>query len=195
MVLSRRLAGLLPVLVLLLPSCFDTVKSTANLEINLYSGIRGVANLGDSWSQVQQVCKWRTVSLELPSGSDENRIQFSEAHSIPDLGTRLYFRDGRIALIEIQEPFKGSIQGKTLKLFDFKPPPDKSWDDVLQLQFGPPLARASGGRFGSEANFYSWGDISYNRMGTNELAIYRDATISNFRQKHFGRDISGVFQK
>jgi hypothetical protein len=43
--------------------------------------------------------------------------------------------------------------------------------------------------------FYPWGDISYNRMGTNELAIYRDPSISSFRQKHFGRDLGAIFKQ
>lgn len=195
MTLPRLLVWALIGLATLATSCFDADKPKANLEINLYSGLRGLANLGDSWSQVSQLCHWKTEQLALPSGADENRIKFNEAYAIPDIGARLYLRDGRIALIEIQEPFHGNIQGKTLKLFDFRPPPGKDWEDALTMQFGPPIARASGGRLGSEALFYPWGDISFNRMGTNELAIYRDPTISSFRQKHFGRDLGSLFNK
>jgi hypothetical protein len=189
----RALAFVVPLA--LVPACFENGPPATHLEISLYSGIRGVANLGDSWLQVKQASKWPTEAIPLPSGSDEDAIKFSEAYAIPAIGTKVYLREGRVALIEIQEPFHGSIQGKSIKLFDFRLPKEKSWEDVLTLAFGQSIAQASGGRLGSQAMFYPWGDISYNRMGTNELAIYRDPTISSFRQKHFGRDIGSVFKQ
>jgi len=91
-------------------------------------------------------------------------------------------------LLEFQEPFRGKILGKTLPLFTLQPN-DKKWDEQVFRALGEPIARTSGGRLGSEGFFYSWGDISFNKTGINELALYRDPSIARFRIKFFGRQL------
>lgn len=164
-------------------------------DLNLYSGIRQLVALGASEGQVKQAVKYASEKQTFESDGDPAtsmtlaRISISHSLIYPEIGTKVYFREGRVVLIEVQPPFKGKVQGKKLELFAFKLPGDKSWEDILVRKLGGPIARASGGKFGSEALFYPWGDVSYNRMGLNELALYRDPAISRYRQKNFGRDL------
>ncbi len=170
-------------------SCTGRNSAPPLLEVNLHSGIKNLGNVGDPETEFLKNKKWTADRIEL--GKEVDGVQFSYALHFREIGTRIYFRRDRVALIEIQEPFQGTIQGqRNFKLFTFGPPPEKTWEAILLKEFGPPQTKASGGRFGAEALFYPWGDISYNNNGANELAIYRDPEISRFRQKNFGRDIS-----
>jgi hypothetical protein len=169
-------------------------QGNTTYDLNLYSGIRQLVALGDAEAQVKSKVKFdferqdykedtRSIAMTL------SRLNITHSYKYSDLGTTVYFRDKRVVLIELQPPFKGEIQGKKMTLFDFKVPGDKTWEDILVRKLGGPVARASGGKFGSEALFYSWGDVSYNRMGLNQVALYRDPGISRYRQKNFGRDL------
>jgi len=162
-----------------------------SLEVNLYSGVPEFAKLGDSEGQLLERSKILKPEItEIPrQPNSEDRLSFTKILSYKPVGVRVYMRHNRVALIELQEPFRGNISGKKLQVFSFAPPSGDSWEAALIKEFGNPAVRASGGRFGSEAFFYSWGDVSFNRMGPNEIAIYRDSDISNVRQKSFGRDV------
>ncbi len=171
--------------------CFNKGEPPPLMELNLYSGVHKVARLGDSEGAVLEKVKvWDPQVFDIARQSTEEQINFNKALLIKKLGMRLYFRKSRLVLIELQEPFRGNIQGKRLGLFSFSlPAGSSSWESSLIKEFGTPNARASGGRFGAESFFYSWGDISFNRMGPNEVGIYREKDIANFRQKNFGRDV------
>lgn len=162
------------------------------MSLLLYSGIRNVITLGDTENQVTKRLKLTPTREETQtSATDETLKNLDITHSLyfTEIGTKVYFRAERVVLLEIQEPFRGQIQGKSLKLFAFKPPEGTSWDELLVRQLGPPNARASGGSFGSEGLFYSWGDISFNRMGPNQIALYHDPAIGKYRLTHFGRSL------
>ncbi len=172
-------------------ACTEKIDVPKSLEVNLYSGVPEFAKLGDSEGQLLDRSK--KIKPEITDLTrkitSEDKLSFTKILTFKPLGMRVYFRHGRVALIELQEPFRGAIQGKKLQVFSFATPTGGSWEETLIKEFGNPVVRASGGRFGSEAFFYSWGDISFNRMGPNELAIYRDTDLSAFRQKAFGRDV------
>ncbi len=155
-------------------SCTRKEASKVEYDLSLYSGIRGVASLGDSESQMLQRSRSRATKIPTNEEPGLEKLHLTHSYLFKDIGTSVYFRGGHVAMITAQEPFRGSVQGKTLKLFSFTAPTGKTWGDVLARELGEPLARASGGKFGSEALFYSWGDISYNRMGPNQIALYRD---------------------
>lgn len=172
-------------------SCTGGKEAPISMEVNLYSGVQDFAKIGDSeGSIVERAKKWNAEIVDLGKPAvGEERLAFTKYYHFKDLGMKLYYRNTRVALIELQEPFRGNIQGKRLKVFSFAPPSGSTWEELLVKEFGAPVVKASGGRFGAEAFFYSWGDISFNRMGPNELALYRDPEISNYRQKNFGRDV------
>lgn len=174
-------------------ACIKKAEEPSELAINLYTGIRNFVSLGDTEADVKRLTQYTFVQEEItPEAANAplSEIKVTHLFYYKDIGTKLYFRDGRVVLMEIQEPFKGAISGKTIKLFQFEARADtKSWGEVLEREFGPSTARGSGGRFGAEALYYSWGDISYNRMGPNEIALYTDSTITGYRQRTFGREI------
>lgn len=161
-----------------------------SLTLNVYKGVNDVVRLGDSESLVEQHAgKYKINKIDASNDPVAEKLKFNKIYQITDIGAIAYFRNGRVALILLQDPFRGVIQGKDLKVFSFAPPSGKTWEDQLTHSFGQPTVRASGGRFGSEALYYAWGDVSYNRMGPNEIAIYQDTDIASHRQRNFGRDV------
>lgn len=191
----RALAALfLPIgLALGTAACIKKAEESPELAINLYSGVRNFVSLGDNEADVKRLTQYPYVQEDVsPEGPTASLAEIKVSHLFfyKDLGSKVYFREGRVVLMEIQEPFRGVITGKTIKLFQFEARADaKSWSEVLEREFGPATARGSGGRFAAEALYYPWGDISYNRMGPNEIALYTDPTIAQYRQRNFGREI------
>lgn len=157
------------------------------LEINLFVGIDRLARLNDSEKAVEASSLLTPKRFNLDPGSELASMRFTHGVSFEEAGLRVYFRNGRVVLIEVQEPFRGSIHGRKLNLFPLMKAPQSSWEETLLREFGQPLTHATGGRFGSEALFYAWGDISFNGAGPNQIALYRDLRIANYRQKNFGR--------
>jgi hypothetical protein len=171
-------------------SCTKTTPETQEQhDLSLYTGIRNIASLGDSESQMLQRSKRSSEKHLINDKEGMDKLRISHYYSFKELGTVVYFRGGHVAMITAQEPFRGTIQGKSIKLFSFSPPPGKTWGETLSRELGEPTARASGGKFGAEALFYTWGDISYNKMGPNQIALYRDTDLSHYRLKNFGRDL------
>jgi hypothetical protein len=161
------------------------------LELSLYSGIRQLVNINDPEEKILKRSAWTPERTDLSQDPGVDRVKFSHMLFFKEIGTRAYFRNGRVALIEIQDPFQGVVQGKKLSVFKLeKASPTTTWDDILTNEFGPPNFRSGGGTFSSEDLFYSWGDISYNANGPNEIAIYRDPEIVKYRQNSFGRKIN-----
>jgi hypothetical protein len=167
-------------------------SDVGSYQVNLFNGIRGVVNLGDSPSQLKERFKREPTSvIKVPAGGDLAGLKVDQCLEYKDIGANVYFRNGKIVLIEIQDPFKGEIQGKKLKLFSFGPAPEgsKSWEEALIRHFGTPGTRASSGRFGAESFFYNWGDIAFTKNGPNQVALYREPEIAVWRQKNFGRNV------
>jgi len=173
---------------LLFASCTrKQAKEIPRFKINLYSGVEGLAKLGYSEMTVLKSPQWEYKEILLTSIKEAEKFGFNRIVEFPDIGMRVYFRRRRAALIEVQEPFKGDIVGKKLALFTFSLPPANSWRDELIKHFGHPQSEASGGRLGSRAIFYPWGDVTFNRMGPNELALHRNPKVAEFRRRNFGR--------
>lgn len=157
------------------------------MEISLFSGIEGLARIGDTESIVRgrskHMFKSTTVDPEMKG------IGFEKILELNEIGVKLYFRHSIIALIEIQDPFQGIIIGKKTRLFPFSIATGEGWEETLIKEFGRPDQHSTGGRFSSQAFYYQWGDVAFNRMGPNQLAIYRDPNVLKFRQKNFGRTL------
>jgi len=153
--------------------------------VHLYSGIDQVALLGETEAQVMQ------RSIQKPKRAnavaDLASFGFNPVFTFEELGVNVFFKNGVVALIEVQEPFRGKIVGKNLHLFPFEAPQNTGWDDILIKEFGSPTKNLFGGRFNSQSFVYAWGDVSFNRMGPNQVAFYRDNAILNYREKNFGR--------
>ena len=163
------------------------LASLPSMEVNLFAGIEKLAKLGDNEEMVIKRTAWtkvKTIEVSIP---DQREFGFSKILHIPDAGARVYLRYGYTSLILLQEPFHGNILGKKFKVFTFSIPGGNTWEEALVKELGAPTSKGDGGRFGSESLMYSWGDIAFNRMGPNELALYRDQTMAKFRQKNFGR--------
>ncbi len=175
---------------LLGPGCTERAPSSIGLELSLYSGIRQLVNINDTEERILQRSPWTPERVDLSQDPGVDRVKFTHMLFFKEVGTRAYFRNGRVALIEIQDPFQGVIQGKKISVFKLEKVAPATWDQVLTAELGPPVSRTGGGTFGSEDFFYSWGDVSYNSNGPNEIAIYRDPEIMKYRQTSFGRKIT-----
>lgn len=173
--------------------CTPPVPPPTGLELSLYSGIRQLVNINETEEKVLEKSSWKPERVDLSQDPGVDRVKFSHMLFFKEVGTRAYFRNGRVALIEIQDPFQGVVQGKKISVFKLEKVEPAGWDQVLIAELGTPNSRASGGTFGSEALFYGWGDVSYNANGPNEIAIYRDPEIMKFRETKFGRKIK-IFQ-
>ncbi|MBY0370817.1 hypothetical protein K2X33_09040 [bacterium] len=171
-------------------TCAQLPPASTGLELSLYTGIRQLANIGDSEEKVLEHREFRLQRQEIPADANGSRGPFSHLLFFKDIGTRVYIRNGRVALVEVQDPFQGVVQGKKIAVFKLAPSSPLPWDQALIIELGWPNSRSSGGAFGSEAMYYSWGDISFNGNGPNEIAIYRDPEIVKFRQQRFGRKIT-----
>jgi len=187
-----RLSLLIPLwgIIFSFSACLEE-KSTPDklIELSLFTGVPGVARLGDSVKQTSDNADFAFTESSVEPDSDLGKLGFTSLFHFKDIGTRVYFRRDGVALITAQEPFKGVIKGKKVRLFSFSVPVISDWDALLVRELGPPDTRSSGGRFGSEALYYSWGDISFNRMGPNEIALYRTPEIGKYRLKNFGREL------
>lgn len=158
------------------------------MYINLYSGIADVAYLGEHESQVMRR-KWRFNEVAVSSDSSAKNLGVERIVEMPEIGVKVYFKRQLVTLIEIQDPFPGYILGRNDPLFSFSLARQDSWREDLIRQLGKPVQEATGGRLGSHALFYRWGDIAFNRMGPNQVALYRIPDVIPYREKNFGRVI------
>jgi hypothetical protein len=160
-----------------------------NMELSLYSGIRQVVNINETEEKALERGTYKPERVDLSAEPGVDRVKFSHLLFYKEVGVRAYFRNGRVALIEVQDPFQGNVQGHRLPIFKLTNADPDHWDRMLIAELGVPNARMGGGNFGSEALYYSWGDISFNAKGPNEIAVYRDPEIAKYRQTSFGRKI------
>jgi len=173
-----------------LAGCTGGGGAPVTMEINLFSGMPMVAKLGDSEKQfLERATKFGPEKAEVVRNSASEGIKLSGIYALKDYGMRVYLRNGRVAMIELQDPFRGGVVGKKVKVFNLSTSGNSPWEKILIREFGIPTVRAAGGRLSSEAFFYSWGDVSFNKMGPNEIALYRDWDLANLRQKSFGRNV------
>lgn len=168
-----------------------TLPATVSVVLN--SGIPDVVVLGDSEQQVLKHLPAQPERAPATIFTGPDAIKMNEIWSYPDQGLRLYFLNSRVEMIELQQPFLGKVRGTLVRVFQFERPKDTPWDEFIIKGFGEPIARAAGGKFGSEALFYPWGDISYNSMGPNQVALYKTPEIQNYRLNNFGKSLQ-LFQ-
>lgn len=159
------------------------------MEVLLNSGIRQIVSIGDLEQDVLRRMPWNHSSEKFEGQAKEGG-EFSHALDYTDVGAKIYFNKKRVAMIEIREPFRGKVQGRQMELFVFNPLAGQTWDEVLMRKLGAPIARASGGRFGSESLYYDWGDVLFNRRRPYQLSIYQDSEIRRARQRIFSREIT-----
>jgi hypothetical protein len=187
--MKRLTYGLSGLLLLAFTACWDSEEPAQQLELSLYTGIPGVARLGESYQQITQSAAHPFEKIDMSDEAELSKVGFVDGIHFKKIGTRVFFKRAGAGMIVVQEPFKGTVKSKGLSLFSFSVPPVSDWESLLIKELGQPEARAAGGRFASEGLFYNWGDISYNRMGPNEIALYRDPELTKFRMNNFGREI------
>lgn len=158
------------------------------LYVNLHSGIGDVALLGESVQSVESR-KWRKKEILIGQFPEAERLNLDRGIEFPDIGVRVFFRHGTVALIEVQEPFHGYVAGRESPAFGSKLLAGDSWRDTLIREYGRPSGEGLGGKFGARALFYRWGDVSFNGLGPNQLSLYRHEDIAEYRQRNFGRQI------
>lgn len=159
------------------------------LALNLYTGIDQLVRLDDTPEQIAARSTLVAKRLDILPKSELGQLKFTHAYHFEDVGVRAYIKHNRVALIEVQDPFKGQLVNRKVQLFPFTRIQDKTWEETLEKELGTPLDKSQGGRLSSELLVYSWGDISYNGLGPNEIAIYRDEEVSSYRKRNFGRVI------
>jgi hypothetical protein len=110
--------------------------------LSRYSGIVGLIQLGDTEQAILSRVKWTNKRAELPKSHGLAKMRFSHMMYFPDGGVRAYFRNDKVALIEVQNPFSGEVQGTRLSVFKLtSTQQSEKWDEVIQNEFGPPTAR------------------------------------------------------
>lgn len=162
-------------------------SSIPNLQLSLHSGIEQLVRLNDTEEQMQARGNIRGDREEISTSSELGQLKFTHLVHFKEAGIKAYFRAGRVALIEVQDPFSGSIVGRRLPVFPFSRLEDKTWEDTLIREFGSPLEKSTGGRLSSDLLLYSWGDVAYNGLGPNQFAIYKDEDVASYRKRNFGR--------
>lgn len=164
-------------------------RADKEYEVSLFTGISGLVKLGDSYATVVKNIVSPRTDIPLDTDPELTKLGFAQGVAFKKMGMKLFFSRTGVVLITMQEPFAGFVKSKKIKLFSFMTPPVDDWESFLIRELGNPELRASSGRLSSQALFYPWGDISFNRMGPNELALYRDAKIAKYRQTKFGREV------
>jgi len=162
---------------------------TASFEVSLFTGISGLLKLGDSYNKVTTAISSPFEKLTLAETKEVTQLKLSDVIFFKQWGLKVYFRKNGAVLITLQEPFKGNVRTKNIALFPFGPCPTGDWELFLTKELGIPDFKLTGGRFNSASLFYSWGDMSFNNNGPNELALYRDPLVRKFREKNFGREL------
>lgn len=164
-------------------------KMDGPFELSPYTGVANLVKLGDplgvTLKQIQK--KWVEILIKKP---ELRELKIEQGIHFPDLGIKVFYRNKKAVLILFQEPFQGLLRTSNIKLFPFESAPQGSWEDYLIKKLGKPKWIVTGGRLNSKGLYYSWGDISFNAMGPNQIALYRDPAFLKYREKDFGREIS-----
>lgn len=162
----------------------------SNYEVSLFTGIPPLVKLGDPLSVVKKAIKASESKVDLADFENCPDCKVSQGIQFDQLGLSIFFNRLGANLIIIQAPFKGSIRSKKVELFPLGPPPSGgTWGDFITKELGAPDFIVTGGNLNSRGFFYSWGDISFNASGPNQLALYRDPNLRKYREKSFGRKL------
>jgi len=162
---------------------------SAPYEVSLFTGIGTLVKLGDPVSLTVKQIQKEPEKLAVSESEELRALKIEEGLSYRELGLKIYYRNSGAVLIILQEPFSGKIRAKKTTLFPFGPAPSGTWEQYLVRDLGIPDFTVTGGRLNSTGLFYSWGDISFNAMGPNQLALYREPAIAKYREKNFGREV------
>lgn len=166
-----------------LPACFEDEGPEHPFEINLYTGVPGIARLSETYQQVTEKAKYKWEKIAIDEAFSK-KLGITDGVSFPTMGVNVFFKRKSAAIIILQPPFKGRVMNKKISIFD-KNAEINEWDKHLLKEFGTPEAKSSGGRLNAEIVFHSWGDITYTRVGPIEMTLYRDTEIKNYRINNF----------
>ncbi len=159
------------------------------MTVNLYSGIRDVAYIGELEEDVLKR-PWDRKTISLEENASLRTIGILGGIDFEDLGVRIYFQRGLVKLIEVVQPFPGPILGDKFAFFSSVKPQNEEWRDFLIKRFGKPLDEAlGGGLLKSRILIYAWGDIVYNRVGPTQLTLYRDPELQKLRRTTFAGEL------
>lgn len=181
---SKLFFGIGLFIFILTPAHFSMAASEleSRLEVSLYTGIPTIGHLGQSYKELTENTKVPFVALDVAADEDLMKAGIVYGIFFESLGTKIYFKRSGSSLIVIQPPFKGLIKTTQILLFDMQKADNKTWDDVLVKELGPPATQGSVGILGGNLFFYNWGDVEVSRIGLRQLMLYRDRSISEYRQ-------------
>ena len=75
-----------------------------------------------------------------------------------------------------------------------KKPTNIDWSELISKELGSPEAQGSGGLFGGDVYYYSWGDIEVSRIGLRQLMLYRDRAITEYRRSNASKGNLKLFK-
>jgi len=185
----RRFLPILWLLAVFMAGCWDLKRSEVILQVDLYSGVSEIALIGETQTEFDQ---HRRLILDRGPASSPGGLEsvgVSQVFDYSNVGTRVFMKAGRVAMISMRRPFRGEIENKKMTLFETNRPRDKTWKEVLIEKLGNPIHEITAGIIGTSGLFYAWGDVAYNAMGPNEIALYRDYEIAKYRKDHLGEDV------
>lgn len=184
----KKTLNLVVLLILMAPAAFS--EDSGPYEVSLFTGISPLIKLGDPLTSVSKSISQKGSKSDLSDFAEHADCKIVEGLSFKKLGITAYFNRSGVALIILEEPFKGSIRSKKINLFALGPPPNSgTWGEFITKELGPPDFVVTGGNLNSTGFFYSWGDITFNASGPNQVALYRDVAIKKYREKYFGRKL------
>lgn len=153
-----------------------------SFEVSLYTGIPGIGQLGESYKSITENTKLPFIPLDITEDAELLKAGIVYGISFDTVGAKVYFKRSGSCLITIHPPFKGNIKTKQIQLFNMTKPANMTWEDLLIKELGQPNAQGSGGLFGGDVFYYTWGDIEVSRIGLRQLMLYRDRSIIEYRQ-------------
>lgn len=161
---------------------YGALPSEQSYEVSLYTGIVGVGQLGATYKSITENTKLPYTPVDVTE--DEELLSAGVVYGISfdTIGAKVYFKRTGSCLITLQPPFKGTIKTKKIQLFNSTKPAELNWEEFLIRELGQPDSQGTGGLFGGDILYYSWGDIEVSRIGLRQLMLYRDKSIAQYRQ-------------
>lgn len=166
----------------------DKTEINVPHRVSVYTGIPDLVRLGDPPSVTLRQIKKKSVEVPVES-AELQELKIEKILHFPEVGLKVFYRGKKAVMILLKEPFHGILRTSNIKLFPFLFGPRGGWEKHLIKKLGKPQWIISGGKLNSKGLFYPWGDIAFNAMGPNQLALYRDTALFKFREKNFGREL------
>lgn len=164
------------------PLVYGAVEPNTGFEVSLYTGIPGVGQLGATYKSITENTKIPFSPIDITEDEELLKAGIVYGIAFDTIGAKVYFKRQGSCLITLQPPFKGFVKNKKIQLFDMKKPTDLNWEEAIIKELGQPESQGTGGLFGGDIFYYSWGDIEVSRIGLRQLMLYRDRAVAEYRK-------------